>query len=167
MKAIVKGSLVIAGYVLAFLIAIGVVSLYVAHTNGPDRQTYGAMYAFGDSLLFLAVFGVVASAPTGAALFFLRPYRAFWRVLPVVVSGIVATSLAACVIYTIARTAPPPVHIWAAAAVLRILMAPLVALTLLLSGLFSPSRHLRIGLLFAAAIEAAVFAFYVAFLWRH
>jgi hypothetical protein len=39
------------------------------------------MYAFGDSYLFIAVFGVLALVPTGALLYYLRPYRRFWVVL--------------------------------------------------------------------------------------
>jgi len=43
----------------AFLAAFAV-SIYVALTDSPDRQTSSGMYAFGDSLLFLAVFGLAA-----------------------------------------------------------------------------------------------------------
>ena len=60
MRPAVKVSLVVAGYVVAFLIAFAVVAVYVAATSGPDRQASAGMFAFGDSLLFLAVFGVAA-----------------------------------------------------------------------------------------------------------
>ena len=66
-----KVGLVAAGYVVALLIASAGVALYVASTSGPDRKTYGGMYAFGDSLLFLAVFALAAAPATGAALYFL------------------------------------------------------------------------------------------------
>ncbi len=66
----IKVAAVLGGYVVAFLIASAVVAVYVAATSGADRQAYGAMYAFGDSLLFLAVFGVAAVPATAAALFF-------------------------------------------------------------------------------------------------
>src|SRR5882724_11785698 len=91
----IKVASVLGGYVVAFLIASAGVAIYVAATNGADRQTYGAMYDFGDSLLFLAVFGVAAVVPGGAALFFLRPYRGFWRALSVAALVIATTAVAA------------------------------------------------------------------------
>jgi hypothetical protein len=168
MRALVRAGLVVAGYVVAFAIASAVVVIYVAATSGPDRQAYSGMYAFGDSLLFLAVFGVAAVPSTGAALFFLRPYRSFWVVLSVVALGIATTGLAALIDYVAARTADALsiLHAWSALAVLRILAAPLFALAFLLSGLFAPNRSSRIALLIATVIEAAVFA-YVAFIWFH
>jgi hypothetical protein len=166
MRPIVKVGLIVAGYVVAFLVAFAVVAVHVAATSGPDRQGYGAMYSFGDDLLFLAVFGVAAVPPTAAALFFLRSYRAFWLVLSVVALGIAATGLAAFIAYVASRTADAGsvLHTWSAAASLRILGAPLFGLAFLLSGLFAPNRASRIVLLVATAIEAAVFA-YVAFTW--
>src|SRR5207245_11279463 len=73
MRPLVKVGLVGAGYIGAFALASAVVTAYVAATSGPDRQNYGAMFAFGDDLLFLGVFGVAAVVPSGAALFFLSP----------------------------------------------------------------------------------------------
>src|SRR5215470_32852 len=81
MRAAAKVGLVAAGYVGALVIAYVVVAVYVASTSGPDRQTYAAMYDFGDSLLFLAVFVVAALPATAAVLFFLRPHRSFWLAL--------------------------------------------------------------------------------------
>ena len=78
-----KVALVVTGYVVAVLVAAGVVAVYVALTDSPDRQASSGMYAFGDSLLFLAVFGVVGAVPTGAALFYLRSCRRFWPALAV------------------------------------------------------------------------------------
>jgi hypothetical protein len=143
-----------------------VVAIYVAATSGPDRQEYGAMYAFGDSLLFLGVFGVAAIPATGGALFFLRSYRLFWLVISVAAPGISTTGLAALIDYVFARTADAQsfLHFFSALAVLRILVAPLFALAFFLSGLFAPNRFSRIALLVAAVIEALVFA-YVALIW--
>jgi hypothetical protein len=168
MRPPVKVGLVVAGYIVAFLIASAVVGIYVASTSGPDRQGYGGMYAFGDSLLFLAVFGVAAVPPTGAALFFPRSYRSFWLALSVAALVIAATGLAAFIDYVAARTAEADsiLHAWSALAVLRILVAPLFALAFFLSVLFAPNRSSRIALLVATVIEAAVFA-YVAVIWLH
>jgi hypothetical protein len=167
-RASVKVGLVAIGYAGAVLVASAIVAIYVASTSGPDRQTYGVMYDFGDTLLFLAVFGVAAVPPTGAVLFFLRSYRPFWRALSVAALAIAATGLAAFVGYLAAQTvdAGSSLRSWSAVAVLRILVAPLFALAFFLSGLFAPNRSGRIALFVATVIEAAVFA-YVALIWFH
>lgn len=69
-KGYVKAAVVIAGYVVAFAIAWGAVALHMATTNQAEASAASGMYAFGDLLLFVAVFGVLALIPTGAALFF-------------------------------------------------------------------------------------------------
>ena len=83
MKALVKVGVVLAGYVAAVLAASAAVAVRVANTSGPDADASAGMYAFGDGLLFIAVFSAVALFPTGLALWFLRPYRWFWVVLSV------------------------------------------------------------------------------------
>jgi len=156
----IKVASVLGGYAAAFLIAFAVVAIYVAATSGPDRQTYAAMYDFGDSLLFLAVFGVAAVPPTAATLFFLRPYRSFWFGLCVAAIAIAVTGVAACLEFLAARAAfrtGSVLQAWSAFAVLRILVAPLFALTFFLSGLFAPKRSFGIALLAAGVTEAAVF----------
>jgi hypothetical protein len=55
--------------------------LDVGGSGGAPRRF--TLFAFGDDLLFLGVFGVAAVVPSGAALFFLRPYRTFWLGLSV------------------------------------------------------------------------------------
>src|SRR6267143_1849606 len=168
MRPLARVGLVLGGYVVAFVVASALVSVYVAATSGPDRQAYSAMYGFGDDLLFLAVFGIAAVPASGAALFLLKPYRAFWLALSIAALGVAATGLAALIGYVAARTADAPslLHTWSALAALRILVAPLVALSFLLSGLLAPNRSARFALLVATVIEAAVFA-YVAFVWFH
>ena len=159
--------LIAVGYVAAVLVSFGIVAVYVAFTSGPDRQLSGGMYAFGDSLLFLAVFGVASVPASSAALFFLRPYRAFWLALSVAALAIAATGLAALGCYLAAQTAAAgsSLHSWSALAVLRILVAPLFALGFFLSGLFAPNRAARIALFVATLSEAAGFAGWVAFMW--
>jgi hypothetical protein len=166
MIAPVKIGLIAAGYIGAFLFAFVIAGLYVASTSGPDRQLYTGMYAFGDSLLFLGVFGLAAVPATGAAFFSLRPYRSFWRALSVAALATATTSAAALVVYLAGqRTAALPIiHTWSPLAVLRILVAPLFALAFILSGVFAPSRSCRIALFAAALIEAVIFV-YVAVVW--
>lgn len=124
--------IVAAGYVIAFVIAALVLRIYVAATASPDRIASGGMFAFGDSLLFLAVLGVGALPATALALFYLRSQLTFW--------------------------------LWRAIAPLRILVAPLLALFFLLSGVFAPTRVARLCLLGASAIEFVAFAS-VVFTW--
>ena len=99
MRPVTKISIVLAAYVVAVVIAVIAVTLNVAATSGPDYQASSGMLAFGDSLLFLAVFGVCEVPATGAALYFLRPYRSLWHVLACVALCIAATGIVTLVGY--------------------------------------------------------------------
>ncbi len=160
--------LVTAGYGGALIVASVVVSIYVAATNGPDRQDSAGMYAFGDAILFLAIFGVAAIPATGAALFFLRRKPSFWRVASVVALAIATTGIAALIEYLVPRTytADSYVGVWSALSPLRILLAPLCAIVFFLSGVFAPIRSCRVALLSAAVIELVVFV-WVALILLH
>jgi hypothetical protein len=57
MRPLAKVAIVFFGFVLALAIAYIALKVYVARTAGPDREQYAAMFAFGDSLLFLGIFG--------------------------------------------------------------------------------------------------------------
>jgi hypothetical protein len=155
-----KAGLVAGGYAAALAAAWLIVSIYQAATRGADRQNYGMMFACGDSILFLAVFGVAAVPATAAALFFLKPRAAFWRVLAVASLAVAATAVAGLV----GRFAPGGfdsssfLRTWSAFGMLRIFVAPLFAIFFLLAGLIAPIRGARISLLVAATVEAAVFA---------
>ena len=169
MKPLSKSLLVIAGYVLAIIVATMAVSIYVAATDGPDRESAGGMYAFGDSIVFLAVFGLAAIPASSAALFFLRPCRSFWRVASVVAPVIAATGIAAAVSYLVqlhnASTDSLP-GAWSALSPLRILLAPLFAIAFFLCGVFAPGRSDKGVFLGAAAVEVAVFVWPVLKLFR-
>src|SRR5262245_19976905 len=142
MNGAAKTGLVFAGYAAAVLLAGVVVTIHVWLTSGPDAQPSSGMYAFGDWLMFLAVFGVGAVLPTCAALYWLRPHRAFWVVLTAIGVAVAATALAAVILYSAGRAAPPGSALfdWSGIAVLRILMAPLLALAFCLAALFAPIR---------------------------
>lgn len=128
MKAFVKSGVVLAGYVAAVLVASAAVAVRVAYTSGPDAQASAGMYAFGDGLLFIAVFSTVAIFPTGLALFFLRPYRWFWiahSIIALMIAGtaILSASVDALVgCLTLSRESP--LMVWTAL-VLRMLLSPL------------------------------------------
>jgi hypothetical protein len=62
MSNFVKCGVVLAGYVAAVLAAAAALEVRLLDTQGPDAQASAGMYAFGDAMLFLAVFGFAASA---------------------------------------------------------------------------------------------------------
>lgn len=70
-----KVAIVAGGYVLAFALASAAVALHAALSNDAGAQAPGGMSAFGDLVLFVAVFGTVGLVPTGAAFFFLLPKK--------------------------------------------------------------------------------------------
>jgi len=154
-----KTGAVVGGYAVAFVVASAVVAARAARMKLPAAQASGGMQAFGDSLLFLAVFWIIAIVPTGMALFFLRPYRRFWSVLSAAALGLAGTGLAASTVYIIAsgRAEPGPssLAMCASVAVLRLLLAPLLTGTFVLSALVAPDRRSRWMLLTAAVIEGA------------
>jgi hypothetical protein len=158
-KPAAKIGLVLGGYIVAIGIASAIVALHVALTDGPDSQASSGMMAFGDSLLFLAVFGCVAVVPSGAGLFFLRPVQSFWRLLSGVTLVIAATGLLAAAVYIGQQVGGSWALIddWSAPAVLRLLVAPLFAGAFFLSGVFAPGRRFRYVLLGASLAETAVF----------
>jgi hypothetical protein len=157
---------VAGGYLAAVLVASAAAAIRHASTSGPDAQASSGMYAFGDALLFVAVFGVVALAPTSAALLFLRPYRRFWIVFSIVGLDVAITGLAAVVLFAVGRHAAPPSPLatWAGLAVLRILLAPLLALLALVCTILSPYGFPRLALLAVTVVEVAVSA-YAVFVW--
>ena len=156
----------VTGYVVAVLVAAGVVAVYVALTDSPDRQASSGMYAFGDSLLFLAVFGLMGSIPTSAALFYLRSSPRCWPVLAVAALIIAATGALALAEYlAVWNGASTLLGASSAFSVLRILVAPLLALGFGLATVFAPSRSSRLALLAATLAEAGVFGGWVAALW--
>ena len=160
-----KVAVVAGGYIVAFLVAAAAVAIRVANTSGPEAQAAGGMYAFGDVLLFVAMFGVAALVPTGAALFFLRPYRPFWTVLSALGLAVAVTGVTAAILFAVGRDATPSaLATWAGFSVLRILVAPLLALTFLVCTIFSPHRTARLACLAATVMEAAVSA-YGGFVW--
>ena len=160
MKSSIKVTLTAGGYVAAFLVASAAVAIRMATTSGPDAQAASGMYAFGDSVLFVAFFGVLALVPTGAVLYFLRPYRRFWMVLSRVCLAVAVTSPMAAILFVIGRHATSSLlATWAGYSVLRILVAPLLALTFLVCALFTPDRSPRFVFLAATAMETVVTAY--------
>jgi hypothetical protein len=157
---------VAAGYLGAFVVASVAVAIRVARTSGPDAQASSGMYAFGDSYLFIAVFGVLALVPTGAALYLLRPYRRFWSVLSGLGVCIALTGVAAATLFALGRqaVAPSTLATWADVSVLRILLAPILTPAFLVVAVLTPHRAPRFALLSATALELAVVV-YASIIW--
>ena len=158
-----KVLLVVAGYALALLVALGVTHAHRVATTGPAWQGYSGMLAFGDSVLFLGVFGLTAVPATGAALYFLRPVGLFWPVASITALAIAATGLAAFFGYLLFRSTQPAGTLVALSPI-RVLLAPLFGTAFFLGLLFAPSRSGRLAFLVATVIEAVVFIT-VAFIW--
>jgi len=165
MKIFVELGTVLGGYAAAVLAASTAVAVRVANTSGPDAQASAGMYAFGDGLLFIAVFSVVAIFPTGLALYFLRPYRWFWVMLSIAALAIAGTAIVAtsvCVVTaSLDLSRESPLMIWAALAVLRMLLSPPLAAGFVVAGVIAPSRASRWSLVAAAGIEGVVAAYAV------
>jgi hypothetical protein len=165
MKRSLQVVAIAAGYVAAFLIASAAVALHVAETDGPTAQAASGMYAFGDALLFLGVFGVCALVPTGAVLIFLRRYRRFWTVLSILGFVIALTGITAAALYAFGRHATQsPLATLASLSVPRMLISPLLALTFAFFAVLSPHRTPRLGFLAATLLEA-IASIYAGCVW--
>ena len=66
-----KFGLLLGGYVGACLIASSAVYVNQLFTDSAASQASAGMAAFGDFILLVSVFGVLALFPTGLALYFL------------------------------------------------------------------------------------------------
>ena len=163
MSRTAKLLLVVAGYAIALLVALGATQAHQVATSGPAWQGYSGMLAFGDSVLFLGVFGLTAVPATGAALYFLRPVRLFWQIASITALAIAATGLAAFFGYLLFRSAQPA-SMLVSLTPIRVLLAPLFGTAFFLGLLFAPSRPGRLAFLAATVIEAVVFIS-VAFIW--
>lgn len=157
MKPLHKVALVAGGYIVSLLVAFAAVTLSVAVTSGSARQRAGGMYAFGDTLLFLGVFGVFALVPTAAMLFFLRPYRTFWNLLSTLGLAIAVAGVAAAILFAVSRNeSTSRLATLAGYSMLGILISPALALGFLVCAAFSPHRFPRLAFFTAALMEVAV-----------
>jgi len=154
-----KAAIVISGYTIAFLFAVLIVFIYTSLTSGPDRQTYGAMFEFGDTLLFLAAFGAVSTIPTALMLIFLRRNQFFWIIgtviaLSIASTGIIAIGLSALMRRGVALSAG--LNLWAALEFPRAFVSPFLATAFGLCALIAPTARFRWLLFTAVCIEAMI-----------
>ena len=172
MKRSLKIGVVIAGYIAALLIASAAVTLRIATTSEPAAQASSGMYAFGDLCLFVGLFGFFSLPPTGAALFFLRPYHRFWKAIAVLGVAAGLTAVIGAILFLLGRhVAFSPLASLAAMSVFRIFIAPLFALAFLICAIFAPLRSVRFAFLAALAMEVFACAcgalVWVIFLLQH
>jgi hypothetical protein len=159
MKRTAKVAVVGTGYLAALAIAYVALRIYISTTSAADRQTYGAMFAFGDGLYFLGVLCVASIPATGMGLFFLRPYAIFWRALSAFFILITALTFVALGIY-----AAEPASPWSALIPLWLLASPVFGAAAFVSGVFAPQHTSRRVLFTTAFVEGVVFV-YVLLVW--
>lgn len=165
MKPMFKVGVVVLGYVAAFFIASAVTAIRIALTSGPDASASSGMYAFGDAFLWLNVFGMCALLPTGAALYFLRPYRRLWELIGFTGVVVAATGVMSALLFSFGRaTEASFLGVWAQLSPLRMLVAPLLAFVFLVCALMAPRGAPRIALLSAALLEMVVTG-YIGLVW--
>jgi len=159
--------LVFAGYGMALLVAIA--AFYLLSWLRMHQDASGGMQAFGDSLLIIGLFGILALVPTALAFYFLRSSGIFWNVFSIASLAFAATGAVAAVM--IGRPLHPS---WAVlfqglSGLLIILGAPLLGFGFLIAALIAPIRRSRWILVSAAAIEVTVsaYAFYCLLVLGH
>ncbi|MGA2062953.1 MAG: hypothetical protein ABSG67_20965 [Thermoguttaceae bacterium] len=160
MKTLIKSGMVLAGFVAAFLVADA--ALYLRELRMPaEAKTSVGMYAFGDLILFVEVFGVSATVPTVLALYFLRPFRKLWLVFSIGCLTLAVTGLVAAAVVIWVHNLRIDVDVWQALAdvgILRTLLSPMLAPSFLVSVLVAPTWRCRWILLAATMMEGAAFA---------
>lgn len=124
------------------------------------------MYAWGDLILFLEVFGLVAIVPTALALYFLRPIATFWTVLSIAALAFAMTGPCAALMVALGyrQTTPSLLAFLAAIGALREMTSPPAAVIFVLATFAAPTRRPRLALLAAAVIEGTL-GLYSFFQW--
>ncbi len=155
MSRLSKLGLVFAGYVAALVAAFAFV--WVRSILLPPEDGSGGMQAFGDLLLFVGTFLLLALVPTAFALYFLRAFPTFWAALAIASLVFAATGpVAAAMVQHMHQFSGVMVALFG---VLRVLGAPLACLGFAVCALFAPTGRSRRALLAAAAIEGGVGAY--------
>jgi len=158
MNRLAKFGFVIGGFALACLAASVAVQLRLLNTQSPEAQASAGMYAFGDLLLFLRVFGVLVLFPTGLALYFLRPVEKFWVVLSIGFLAIAITGLCSAPTMGLGFSQPAQSILTPLAGIglLSALAAPLLALVFAAATVLAPAGRWKWILLAATVIEGVV-----------
>jgi hypothetical protein len=164
-----KFVVVFAGYAAALLVACGACYLVTLARNHMSQDASGGMQAFGDLLLFIGLFGVLALVPTTLALYFLRASGKFWTVFSIASLALAATGPVAAIMLATPQKFPSLGLIVGLFGLLKVLGAPLFGLGFLICAVVAPIRSSRRVLLAAAGIEFTVsaYAFFCLFVAGH
>jgi hypothetical protein len=167
MTRLSKLGVVLAGYVAAFLVAS--VAFYVLTRFRVQPDASGGMQAFGDSLLFIGLFAVLALVPSALAFYFLRPFPNFWTALSVASMALAVTGPVAAAMVGRTQKSPGAELLFGFFGLLRILGAPVLGFGFLISAVIAPRGRSRWVLVSAAVIEVAVsaYAFYCLLVLGH
>jgi len=161
MRTFTRLLMILGGYVAAFAAAWAALEVRLWLTDTPDAQASGGMYAFGDAMLFLGMFGLGSLIPTGALLILFRASRALWAAVAALALAVAATGLVAVAFYATLRLAPSMIagsafELWAGLSPLRLLPAPLIFIALALAAAIAPPSLARRALVVSLAAEAVV-----------
>jgi hypothetical protein len=153
-----KIGIVIAGYILACVAAYAATYIQELATRGTDAQASQGMFAFGQSILFMLVFGGLALIPTVLAFYFLRSSEKFWNWFAVLclaysIMGLVVVIANALMNANGAYASSSFAVVLSLLGVLGVFGAPLLILGFLILAIIAPLRRPRLLLLASAAFE--------------
>jgi hypothetical protein len=143
------------GFALAVGLAWVAVDIRQRLTQGPEAQASAGMYAFGDLVLGIFVFGLLALLPFALGLYWLRSNTSFWRAIARMAVLFALTGPLALLVSGWLRQSAGN---WAILGDARIGLMPLTALAIFTGGLFAPQPKPRWILIVVALVEGAIFA---------
>lgn len=155
MRVLTKVAAVFVGLVLAFAAAWIAVDVRQRAPQGPEAQASAGMYAFGDLVLGVTVFGGVALVPLALGLYWLRAVDKFWSALT---WGAMLFALTGLVALAANMWNQSSSSSWMLLSHARIGIMPLSALALLTCAILAPRARHRWLLFAAAGTDGTVFA---------
>lgn len=158
MNRISKAGAVFVGYAGALLVTWAAFYIYVLMRKDTGPAS-GGMQAFGDLLLFVGLFGVLALIPTALALYFLRPFQKFWSAISIASLAVAATGPVAAVLMGRLYQSHSASLVVGFFGLLKVLGAPLLGIAFVICAVIAPTGRSRWRLVAAAAIEFAVGAY--------
>jgi hypothetical protein len=154
----VKIGIVIAGYIFALGCASAATYIQELSTRGTDAQASQGMFAFGQTMLFLLVFGGLALIPTVLAFYFLRSSVKFWNGFAVLclafsILGLIVVFANALMNSNGGSASSSLAAVLSLLGVLGIFGTPILIVGFLILAVMAPSRRPRIFLLACAGLE--------------